>query len=62
MTPFKSEAQRKKIRELEDAGKVPAGTYDRWDSETSKEDALPDRVERAGKQKGAPKRGKIWPV
>jgi len=62
MTPFKSEAQRKKIRELEDAGKVPEGTYDRWDSETSKEDSLPERVERAGKQKGADKPGKIWPV
>ena len=62
MSPFKSERQRKKIRELEDAGKVPEGTYDRWDSETSKEDTLPDRVERASKQKGAPKRGKIWPV
>ena len=61
MTPFKSEAQRKKIRELEDAGKVPAGTYDRWDSETSKDEELPDRVERASK-KGAPKPGKIWPV
>jgi hypothetical protein len=61
MTPFKSEAQRRKIRELEDAGKVPSGTYDRWASETQEGEELPERVERASK-KGAAKPGKIWPV
>lgn len=41
--PFKSEAQRKKMAMLEAQGKVPKGTYAKWEAHT-KEKSLPERV------------------
>lgn len=41
--PFKSEAQRRKMFELERQGKVPKGTAATWQRETPK-GKLPERV------------------
>jgi hypothetical protein len=41
--PFVSEAQRRKMYELEKQGKVPKGTAARWESETPKGKKLPER-------------------
>ncbi len=41
--PFKSEAQRRKMAELEKEGKVKKGTFDTWNSETPR-GKLPERV------------------
>lgn len=40
--PFKSEAQRRKMAELEKQGKVPKGTVKQWSAETKGK--LPERV------------------
>lgn len=42
--PFKSQAQMKKFRILEDEGKIPKGTTDKWLEETSNPHSLPERV------------------
>lgn len=42
--PFKSEAQRRKIHELEEQGKLPKGTAEKWEAETPEHAKLPDRV------------------
>ena len=42
MPPFKSEAQRRKIQQLEREGKVKAGTSAQWARETKGK--LPERV------------------
>lgn len=49
MPPFKSEAQRRKILQLEKEGKLKKGTAAAWEEETK--GALPERV------KGSPKKG-----
>jgi hypothetical protein len=41
--PFKSEAQKRKIAELEAQGKVPKGTYSQWEKETPS-GKLPERL------------------
>ena len=41
--PFKSEAQRAKIAELERQGKVKPGTFNQWNKETPK-GKLPARI------------------
>ena len=41
--PFQSEAQRRKIYELEKQGKVPKGTAQKWEDETPKHKKLPER-------------------
>jgi hypothetical protein len=41
--PFKSEAQRRKIAELEQEGKVPRGTFHEWSKATGKK-ILPERI------------------
>lgn len=41
--PFKSQAQRAKMFELEKQGKVPKGTAERWNKETPK-GPLPERI------------------
>lgn len=42
--PFKSKAQERKFRELEDQGKLPKGTADRWAKETPSITKLPERI------------------
>lgn len=46
--PFKSEAQRRKIFELEKQGKVPKGTAAEWQAATPK-GKLPERVNKPPK-------------
>lgn len=41
---YKSQAQRRKIRELEDQGKLAPGTADKWDKDNEDGDDLPDRA------------------
>jgi hypothetical protein len=42
--PFKSEAQRRKMHELEKQGKLKKGTAKAWAAETPKGKKLPERV------------------
>ena len=42
--PLKSVSQIKKIKELEETGKVPKGTLEKWVKETKNFGSLPDRV------------------
>lgn len=58
--PFKSEAQKRKIKQLEASGKVPEGTYKRFDQETGDE-KLPERVKKRN-SKSRTVKGRIWPV
>lgn len=44
--PFKSEAQRRKFRELVKQGKISQKEFDRWERETPKNAKLPERVKR----------------
>lgn len=41
---FRSRAQVEKFRRLEAAGKLPAGTTERWLAETPRPDRLPKRA------------------
>jgi hypothetical protein len=41
--PFKSEAQRRKFRQLVKEGKLSQATYDKWEAETPK-GKLPDHA------------------
>lgn len=41
--PFKSEAQRRKIAELEEQGKVKPGTFKEWNNATPR-GKLPERI------------------
>lgn len=43
MAPFKSEAQRRKMIQLEKEGKLSPGTVERWESETTVK-KLPERA------------------
>ena len=52
MSPFKSQAQRRKFAELLVAGKISAETYEEWNRETGGA-KLPERVK---KSKGAARR------
>ena len=52
--PFKSEAQKGKIAELEKEGKVKPGTFKQWAKDTPK-GKLPARI---GPQTKAPKGGR----
>lgn len=50
--PFKSEAQRRKFRDLVRKGEISQATYDEWESET------PAKIpERAPKKRGGTVRG-----
>jgi len=51
MTPFKSEAQRRKFQALKKKGKVSQKTIDEWESKTPKN--IPERVKKKSKQKTA---------
>lgn len=42
MSPFKSKSQFEKFKALEQEGKLPAGTTDKWKSETPKFGDLPN--------------------
>jgi hypothetical protein len=63
MSPFKSQAQRRKFAELLVAGKISAETFEEWNRETGSAH-LPERVRRhnakrttaSGKRKAAGKR------
>ena len=59
MSPFKSQAQRRKFAELLVAGKISPETYEEWNRETGGA-KLPERVERKGakRRKGAKKRAR----
>lgn len=48
--PFRSRAQQKKIAILEAEGKLPDGTFNRWQKETGKK-RLPERVRPKKKKK-----------
>lgn len=41
--PFRSQAQRRKIAQLEKEGKVKPGTSKKWESETKNPNALPEK-------------------
>jgi hypothetical protein len=41
--PFRSEAQRRKFRELVSSGEITQAEFDKWETETPKH-ALPERV------------------
>lgn len=59
MSPFKSQAQRRKFAELLVQGKISPETYEEWNRETGGA-KLPERVKRKGAQrrKGAKKRAR----
>ena len=59
MSPFKSQAQRRKVAELLVQGKISPETYEEWNRETGGA-KLPERVKRKGAQrrKGAKKRAR----
>lgn len=42
--PFKSEAQRRKMHQLESQGKLKPGTVSKWESETPNKADLPKRI------------------
>lgn len=44
MSPFKSKSQFTKFKTLEQEGKIPKGTSDKWLSETKNFEKLPDIV------------------
>lgn len=44
--PFKSEAQRRKMYELEKQGKVPKGTASQWERDTPKGKKLPEKAKK----------------
>ncbi len=44
--PFKSQAQRRKIYQLEKEGKIPKGTAAKWEEETPAGKKLPERIGR----------------
>lgn len=48
--PFKSEAQRRKLIQLEKEGKLKKGTVEKWEKETGNT-KLPDKVGPKGKVK-----------
>jgi hypothetical protein len=56
---FKSTAQRDRLRKLEDAGKVPKGTYDKAAEGTP--DELPERVQKKNVKTRVKPQRKIWP-
>ena len=58
---FKSQAQRKRMRELEAAGKIPEGTCARQEQETGDRE-LPERVAKRNSKARSARRGKIWPT
>jgi hypothetical protein len=59
MSPFKSQAQRRKFAELLVQGKISPETYEEWNRETGGA-KLPERVKRKGakRRKGAKKRAR----
>lgn len=58
--PFKSEAQRKKFRELEAQGKLPPGTTEKWESETPAGKPPPPRAQKRTKSSGTSNWGSPW--
>ncbi len=44
MSPFKSEAQRKKFLEMAKKGEISPETYAKWNAETPKGKRLPERI------------------
>lgn len=47
--PLKSKAQERKLWELEQQGKVPKGTVDKWRAETPSLHALPEHAARSAR-------------
>lgn len=56
MSPYKSDAQRRKFHAMEDRGEISHSTVEHWD-EASKGKKLPERVHKAGHRKSR-RRGK----
>ena len=54
MSPFKSQAQRRKFAELLVQGKIPADTFEEWNRETGGA-KLPERVSKRKRASGAKK-------
>jgi hypothetical protein len=55
MSPFKSQAQRRKFAELLVAGKISAETFEEWNRETGSA-KLPERVRRTSARRKSVKR------
>ena len=55
MSPFKSQAQRRKFAELLVAGKISPETFEEWNRETGSA-KLPERVKRKAAKRKSPKR------
>ena len=55
MSPFKSQAQRRKFAELLVAGKISAETFEEWNRETGSA-KLPERVRRKSAKRTSAKR------
>jgi len=48
--PFKSKAQMRKMAAMEQAGEMPAGTFEKWMSKTGDAKRLPERKPRNKKR------------
>lgn len=53
--PFKSEAQRRKMHQLQVQGKLKPGTVAKWEAETPNKGSLPKRVHPKAKSAGKKK-------
>lgn len=52
--PFKSEAQRRKFHAMAEKGEISKETVEKWESETPKDQPLPERVEKKAKEEPKP--------